>query len=100
MEEVKRIHVIMYPVIMSVIIFILNAELHNILADVVINRQKNDNINLTTCANIPDAREINGKCACANNGTILSYERGKISCYASSNQEIFASKLVIFSKIQ
>ena len=86
----------MSPVTMNVMIFILNAKLNNVLTDVVINRQKNDNINLPTCTNIPDARDINGKCVCINNGTILSYERGKISCYASSNQEIFVSKLIFF----
>ena len=100
MEEMKGSHVIISPVIMNAIIFILNAKLDNVLTDVVINRQKNDNINLTTCTNIPDASDINGKCVCINNGTILSYERGEISCYTSSNQEIFVSKLVIFSNIQ
>ena len=100
MEEMKRSHVIMSPVIMNVIIFILSAEFDNVLTVIVINRQKNDNIDLPTCRNIPDAREINGKCACTNNGTILSYERGKINCYASSNREIFTSKCTIFSNIK
>ena len=85
MEEMKRSHAIMSPVIMNVIIFILGAEFDNVLTDVVISRQKIDNIDLPTCTNIPGAREINGKYACANNGTILSYESGKISCYESSN---------------
>ena len=88
----KQSHVIMSLVIMSAIIFILSAQFENVLTDAVITRQKNDNIDLSTCTNIPDAREINGKCACTNNGTILSYERGNINCYANSNQEIFASK--------
>lgn len=92
MAEMKRSHVIMSGVIISVIIFILSAQFDDVLTDVVIGRQKNDNIHLPTCTNIPDAREINGMCACANNGTILSYERGNVNCYASSNQEIFASK--------
>ena len=96
----KRSHVIMSPVIMNVIIFILSAEFDNVLTVIAINRQKNDNIDLPTCTNIPDARKINGKCACANNGTILSYERGTINCYASSNREMFTSKFAIFSKIQ
>ena len=88
----KQSDVIMSLVIMSAIIFILSAQFENVLTDAVITRQKNDNIDLSTCTNIPDAREINGKCACTNNGTILSYERGNINCYANSNQEIFASK--------
>ena len=92
MEEMKQSHVIMSLVIMSAIIFILSAQFVNVLTNAVITRQKNDNIDLPTCTNIRDAREINGKCACANNGTILSYERGNINCYANSNQEIFASK--------
>lgn len=92
MEEMKQSDVIMSLVIMSAIIFILSAQFENVLTDAVITRQKNDNIDLSTCTNIPDAREINGKCACTNNGTILSYERGNINCYANSNQEIFASK--------
>ena len=92
MEEMKQSHVIMSLVIMSAIIFILSAQFVNVLTNVVITRQKNDNIDLPTCTNIPDGREINGKCACVNNGTILSYEGGNINCYASSNQEIFASK--------
>lgn len=100
MEEMKQSHVITSTVIMNAIIFILSAQFDNVLTDVVITRQKNDNIDLPTCTNILDARKINGKCACANNGTILSYERDNINCYASSNQEIFASKLTIFSNIQ
>ena len=100
MEEIKQSHVIMPTVIMNAIIFILSAQFDNVLTDAVITRQKNDNIDLPTCTNIPDGREINGKCACVNNGTILSYEGGNINCYASSNQEIFASKWTIFSNIQ
>lgn len=71
MEEMKQSHLIMATVIMNAI-FILSAQFVNVLTDVVITRQKNDNIDLPTCTNIPDGREINGKCACANNGTILS----------------------------
>ena len=67
----KQSHLIMATVIMNAI-FILSAQFVNVLTDVVITRQKNDNIDLPTCTNIPDGREINGKCACANNGTILS----------------------------
>lgn len=92
MEEMKQSHVITSTVIMNAIIFILSAQFDNVLTDAVITRQKNDNIDLPTCTNIPDRSAINGKCACTNNGTILSYERGNINCYASSNQEIFASK--------
>ena len=71
MEEMKQSHLIMATVIMNAI-FILSAQFVNVLTDVVITRQKNDNIDLPTCTNIPDGREINGKCACANNGTTFS----------------------------